>query len=219
MSDTNPNRAAVRRPNLKGKSPAQCINVVETICNSAEQCAEVQASPVAAPALAALKGALATTQLSLASRLALAQALLAAIKALGIDMCRLKGALGTFAAAIGGLAGGDASVITRAGLLTRDPRGAGEALGQVSGLTSKPGKQLREAIVSWPAAPGAKSYALEINVSGDPTGPTTALRSGTRRRRVIVAPAAGGQVLVRVAGLAGDGTPSEWSDWILATAR
>jgi hypothetical protein len=42
---------------------------------------------------------------------------------------------------------------------------------------------------------------------------------GSGRRRVVKAPTAGAQFLARVAALASDGTQSDWSETILATAR
>ena len=210
----------MRHPALKGKSPAQCTQLVETLCDTAEHCAEVQSSPIAAPALAALKTALVATQASLGARMSLAQALLAAIKALHVDVIKLKSALGTYASAVEGLAQGDAVVIARAGLLSREPGGHAEALDRVAGVTTRPGKNAcRSDRELAGGRRGAQSYAIEVNVSGDPAAAGTALKSGTRRRRVIKAPVAGGQLLVRVASLAGDGTQAEWSDWILATAR
>jgi len=134
-------------------------------------------------------------------------------------MTRLRTALGTFAGIVDDLAAGDGVIITRAGFQTREPRAPGEDLGQVVGVISKPGKSPRQAIVSWPAAPGAQSYAIEVIFSGDPAGPVTALASGTRRTRIITAKAPAAQVLVHVAALAGDGTQAAWSDWILATTR
>jgi hypothetical protein len=76
-----------------------------------------------------------------------------------------------------------------------------------------------EAIVSWPAAPGATGYAIEVNFTPQaPNAVWTALTSGTGRRRVVKAPAPQAQLLVRVASLGSGGTQAEWSDPAMATA-
>jgi hypothetical protein len=111
-------------------------------------------------------------------------------------------------------------VITEAGCLARGPKAGATALGAVTAVRCKPGKRPAEAILSWPAGPGATAYAIEVSFTPDsPTGPWTALRSGAGRRRVVRAPAPGAQLLARVASLGSDGTQSEWSDVILATVR
>ena len=94
------------------------------------------------------------------------------------------------------------------------------ALEKVSVVHTKPGKHLGEAILSWLPAPGATSYAIEINVKpDDPTAPWQALNSGSGRRRILKSPTPGGQILARVAALDSEGNASDWSDAILATAR
>ena len=116
MSDPKLNRAAVRHTKFKGKPAAQCLALAENVCTTAAQCAEVQASPVAAPAFAALQGALAAAQASYSNKVALAQALLTAIKSVHGDIRKLKASLGTYESAVGGLAGGNAILINKAGL-------------------------------------------------------------------------------------------------------
>ena len=112
MSAVDPSHAVVKRPALKGKTPAQCINIVETICEVAEQCAEVQASATAAPALAALKGVVGAAHASLDKKLTLAQELLAAIKGLNQDMGRLRTVLGIFTSAVDGVAQAPHDLVT-----------------------------------------------------------------------------------------------------------
>ena len=86
-------------------------------------------------------------------------------------------------------------------------------------LLGKPGKHPMEAIVSWPKAPGATGYAIEVNFTPQSAAATwTALNSGSGRRRVITGSAAGAHFMVRVAALASDGMQSAWSAPILATA-
>ena len=82
------------------------------------------------------------------------------------------------------------------------------------------GKALKEAVLHWPAVAGATSYAIQVNwTPAAPAGPWVALASGTSRRRVVTAPTAGAQFLAQVAGIASDGTQSEWCDAILVTAK
>jgi hypothetical protein len=88
----------------------------------------------------------------------------------------------------------------------------------VAVVHSKPWKHPMEAQLTWPRAPGATGYAIEVNYTPqNPTGPWTALISGTGRRRIVKATAPGAQLLARVAALGSDGAQSDWSDPILVT--
>jgi hypothetical protein len=217
MPSVNANHATVRSSLLVGKKVPECIAVLETVCNAGDQCAEVQGSPTTLQVLGLLKEAVKTANTSLTSKLNLAQALLAAAKALNLDFGAAQLALRSYEASVGALARGNANVINKAGLLSRTKTMPAE-LGKVAVVHSKPGKHLAEAILSWPVGPGATGYAIEVNFAPhDPSAPWIALKQGSSRRRVVKAPAPASQFLAHVASIAGDGTQSEWSDAILAT--
>jgi len=219
MSNQKPNQATVRRSLLQGKTVAACLSTLDNTCTAGGASPEVQGSVVTSQALTTLQKAVTSAHTSLTNRQSLAQALLAAIKVLKLDFDAVKVALRTYEAAVGALANGNAGVINRAGLLSRDQKAPPAALAKVASVRTKPGKRTMEAIVTWPAAPGATGYAIEVNVTPQtPTGPWVALTSGTGRRRTIKGPAPGAQFLVKVASLGSDGTQADWSDPILATA-
>jgi hypothetical protein len=110
-------------------------------------------------------------------------------------------------------------VINKAGLLSRDQKTPAAALGKVTVVHTKPGKHPTEAILSWPAGPGATGYAIEVNFTPqNPTGTWVGLTSGSSRRRVVKGPTPGCQFLARVASLGSDGTQGDWYDAVLATA-
>src|SRR5712692_5551121 len=71
----------------------------------------------------------------------------------------------SYEASVSAVAAGDGSVINKAGLLSQGTKTPAAALTKVSVVRSKVGKHLMESIVSWPAAPGASSYALEVNLT------------------------------------------------------
>jgi hypothetical protein len=219
MSTPKAKQATVRRKLLTGRKVPDGLSTLVNVCAAGAQCPEVQSSPLASQALTILHQTVTKAQGSLATKQALAQALMAAIKALSLDFEDVKVALGTYQVAVGAIANGDASVINKAGLLSRGPKSPSAALGMVSDVTSKPGKNPREAIINWPAAPGATGYALQVNYTPqDPNGLWTTLTSGSRRTRVVKGPVPGCQFLVQIAALGSDGTQSDWSDAILATA-
>jgi len=216
---SNPTRAVVRHTPLRGKPKAQCLSDLITVCDTGAQCAEVQASPVASQALAVLKGAVTTAQGSLSKKQSADQAQRAAAKTLRIDFLSLDGAVRTYEVSVGAIAQGDAAIINKAGLLSRELHApVPSPLGKVSVVHTKPGKHSAEAILTWPKGPGATGYAIELNYTPqNPAGTWTALTSGTGRRRVVKAPAPGAQMLARVASLGAGGTQSEWSDSVLVT--
>jgi hypothetical protein len=81
------------------------------------------------------------------------------------------------------------------------------------------GKRSTEAILTWPAAPGATGYAIEVNFTPQaPNGTWVALTSGTGRRRIVKAPTPQAQFLARVASLGSGGTQADWSDPVMCTA-
>ena len=172
------------------------------------------------PALVLLVDAVATLHGSHAKKLLLAQLLRAAAKAVSLDRRAVDAALGAYESAVAARAHGDGAFINKSGLLSRDVSSPAAMLDKVTVLHAKQGKHAAEAIVSWPAAPGATSYAIEVNFTPQDPGSTwTALSSAAGRRRVVKGPTPGCQLLVRVASVASDGTLSEWSDVSLATTR
>ena len=210
--------ARVRHTLIAGKTVPECLSTLTNTCNAGSQCQAVQNAPAAKTALSVLQGAVSAAQGSLTTKQQLAQALLAAVKALNLDIEAVKLALTSYEAAVGAIAAGDASIINKAGLLSLDGKASSAALGKVTVVRSKVGKHLTEGIVSWPETPGATSFALEVNPTPqDPAGPWIDLGTGTSRRRIVKGPAAASQILARVAAVAGDGTRSEWSDAILVT--
>jgi hypothetical protein len=220
MSNPKPVQATVRHGLLQKKTVPECLSTLDNTCAAGAQSPEVQGSAVAKQALAVLQTAVQTAHGSLSTKLSLAQALMAAAKALRVDFEAVKVALVTYEASVGAIAKGDATIINKAGLLSRTQKAPAAALGAVTTLHTKPGKVAGEAIISWPAGPGATGYAIEVNFTpANPAGPFTALTPGTGRRRVVKAPAPGAQFLARVASLGSGGTQAPWSDPILATAR
>lgn len=219
MSNQKSNQATVRRGLLDGKKVPEGLSALDNVCSAGEQCPEVQSSPVATSALSALQDAVTTAHTSLTSKQSLAQSLMAATKTLEDDVGTVKAALGTYEAAVVAIAKGNAGVINKAGLASRNQKAPPAALEKVATVSSTPGKHLAEAIISWPPAPGATGYAIELNVTPQsPVGPWAALTPGSRRRRTVKGPGPAAQFLVRVASLGSGGEQSDWSDPILATA-
>jgi hypothetical protein len=217
---SNPNHATVRSTPIRGKTVAESLSTLDNVCSAGAQSADVQGSPIAKQALAALQTAVTTAHTGLTTRQQLATALIAAIKALHIDIGVVRTALVTYESVVNGVANGSAAVINKAGLLTRTPKPAVKtALGKVSVVHTKVGKHPAEGIISWPPGPGATNgYGIEVNYTPQtPAGPWVALTSGTGRRRVVKAPTPGAQILARVASLGAGGTQSDWSDPVLVT--
>ncbi len=215
----NPNQATVRHTPLKHAIP-QSLSIIDTICTTGAQSPDVQASPVALQALTALEKAVTTSHTSTTARLNLAAALITAIKTMKGDYAVVKAMLATYESAVNTIANGSATVINKAGLLTRAVKPPAATLTAVTVVHSKPGKSVGAAILTWPAADGATSYAIEVNFTPQsPTGTWTALNSGSSRRRVVKAPTptAGFQMLARVASQGSDGTQADWSPAILVT--
>src|SRR5262249_9607549 len=153
---SNPMHALVRHTPLRGQPVAKCLSALVTVCDTGAQCVEVQTSPVALAAIGALKSAVTTAQGSLSKKQDADQAQRAAAKVLRIDFAAVGGALRTYEVAVGAIALGDAGIINKAGLLTREPKAPVPGpLGEVSVVHWKPGKHSAEAILSWPKAPGA----------------------------------------------------------------
>jgi hypothetical protein len=210
----------VRHTLLTGKSVPDCLSTLTNTCNAGAQCSAVQSSPAAKMALSVLQGAVSTAQTSLSTRQQLAQALLAAVKALNLDFDAVRLALASYEAAVSTVAVGDGAIINQAGLLSLDGKAPATSLGRVTVVRSKVGRLLTEGIVSWPPGPGATSYAVEANYTpSNPAGPWVDLGTATSRKRVVKGPTPQAQFLLRVASVAADGTRSEWSDAVLVTTR
>jgi hypothetical protein len=220
MNPTNPSHSKVKHIPLNQHKAAAGLASLANVVAAGNQSTAVQADPVAKTALGVLQAAVSQGQQALNNKLAAIQAHQTAIKALKIHFGAAGDALRSYEAAINILADGDGSVINQAGLLARAEKTPAAALGEVTVVHSKLGKAATEAIVYWPTVPGATSYAIEVNFTpSNPTGPFTALGSGTSRRRTITAPAPGAQFLCRVAAARSDGSQSAWSAPILVTAR
>src|SRR5262249_40533423 len=110
MAEQELTRAAVRHASLKGKAPVACLDVVKGIVVGAVESAEVKASPIAGPALAALLVTLADTDDAYQKKLTLQQALRAANKAVALQTAKLRSGLFMYETAVDDLAGGNANV-------------------------------------------------------------------------------------------------------------
>jgi hypothetical protein len=217
---SNPtSKARVTSTLAKKQKVPEALTTLDAVCNAGAQCTEVQGSPVAAHALTVLQDAVTTAHTTLLKKEQAALTLAALAKAMGIDFTAVKVAVRTYEVAVGAIAQGNAGVIGKAGLHSRVHTISQTALGKVSVVHVKPGKHSAESILTWPRGPGATGYAIEVNFTPQsPTGPWTALTSGTGRRRIVKAPAPGAQFLARVASLGTGGAQSDWSDPVLAVA-
>jgi len=216
----SPTRFRVKHLRLKGVAAAEVLAMLDAVCAAGASCPEVQGSPIGASTLAALSETVTTAHQSLATRLELISALLAASKGLRLDLVAAGAALRTYECAVDVIADGDGGTICAAGLRGRGPQGSHAVLATVTDVTWKPGKNPAEAVITWPPAEGATSYAVETTADTAATaGPFTAAGTGTHRRRVVTAPSPGAQLLVRVAAVDGDGASSAWSAPILVTTR
>src|SRR5262249_36758098 len=128
MSNPNPKLATVRRALLARKSVAAALSTLDTTCSAGTQCPEVQASPMAQAALAGLQKAVTTAHGTLTAKQNAAQTLKAAQKAMQGDYKVVRVALFTYESIVAGIAGGDATIINKAGLLSRDQNPAAAAL-------------------------------------------------------------------------------------------
>jgi hypothetical protein len=113
---------------------------------------------------------------------------------------------------------GHAKVIRRAGPRPRDHGSPHAPPGKVAVVHQKPGKLRREAILEWPAVPGATGYVIEVNYTPrNPAGPWIPLIPSVGPRRTLAVTTPGGQLLARVASIGSGETQSEWSDAVLVT--
>jgi hypothetical protein len=211
--------AVVRKGLRTRKGQANAISTLGEICKAGAQCKQVQNSKVAASALDDLNTAVAVADTSVALVKAKELELETALKALQRDAKAVARTLLTYEAAVVTVAKGDAAVVASAGLKS-SPRTPPQALERVTGVRTKPGANPREAVLSWPAAPGATSYALQLAFAPESATPSwTDGSTGTGRRRVVKGPTPGAQMLARVASIAADGTRAEWSEPVLVTVR
>lgn len=212
-------RATVQSAVPRGTKEAAALKIWESVCGAGAQCAEVQADPVASQALTKLKDAVTTANKTLTIRIDAGLAVTLAIKNLRGDYRAVENAARIYQSAVAAVANGDDKIINKSGLKAHIPADSPLPLGKVSTVRSKPGKDSAEAILTWPAGPGATGYAIEVNFTPqNPAGPWMALIPGTGRRRTVKAPAPGAQFLARVASLGSGGTQSEWSDPVLCVA-
>ena len=217
---TNPTQATVRRGVFRSQKVADALESLSTTCTAGAACTEVQNDPVASKALGVLQTAVTTSQASQTKRNNLGTQYFTAKRTAAADFVAVGTAADLYEQAIAALAKGDATLITKAGCEPRNEGGPHAALEMVTGVLSKLGKLPTQAVVRWPAAPGASSYAVEVNwTPQNPTGTWTAIGSGTGRRWVITAPTPGAQFLVRIAAQGAHGQQAAWSTAILATAR
>src|SRR5262249_50437938 len=144
---SNPTRVLVRHMPLKGQPLSKCLTALVSVCEAGAQCAEVQGSPAAVAVLADLKGAVTTVQGSLGKKVSAAQVLLMATNVLKIDVQHMATMVRAYEAVVGVVAKGNAAIVSKAGLLSREQQAAvPPPLGQVSVVHWKPGKRSAEAI-------------------------------------------------------------------------
>jgi hypothetical protein len=218
MPSGDATRATVRHTELAGKSVPAGLSKLDGVCLAGTQCQEVQASPMGLLALADLQTEVATAHAKLTGLVNAITESRAASKALRRAFGTAVGTLVVYERIVADLAGGDPAIITGAGLLARGVHTPPAALDRVTVVRGKPGKNAAEAILSWPRAKGATGYAIEVSFTTDsPDCPWTALPNGSRRTRVVTAPARGARLLARVAAVDGAGNRSDWSTPILVT--
>jgi hypothetical protein len=212
--------STVKRTPLNVHKAAAGVTTLNATILAGNNSPAVQGDPLTKQALATLAtvvGALGTNVNGKANALA---TLGTSRKALTTQFTAVEVATRAYEQAVNLLSGGDPAIITAAGLLVRDTKTPTAALGAIKDFRSTLGKAAKEAVLHWPAVKGATSYAIQVNwTPATPTGPWTAIPSGSSRRRLIVAPTQGLQFLAQVAAISSDGTQSAWCDAILVTTR
>jgi hypothetical protein len=192
------------------------------MCLAAARCPEVQRSPPARSALAALQIAAAGAEAALAKKTSLVTARLAVEQELRAGVAMVIASLRSYEAAVDAVADGDARVINAAGLLSSDDGPPTQPVPQrIAGVRGRPGDRPAEAVLSWKPMRGAAGYAIRVNPTpDDPEGEWTVFPThGRRPYQTVVAPAPGTRFLARVAALGRDGLCAGWSDPILVTTR
>jgi len=217
----DPVTSTVKRGTLDGKKVADALAVINTTCNAGSACPEVQADPIASAALNELKVKLGDATTCVTTKKKIDQDRKTAGQNVSNSFKEVKISLGMYETAVVVVAGGDASVINKAGLEARpEAPAATPPVQQVPKVTSTLGKAAQQAVLRWPQPPGADHYEVEVNFTPqNPTGPYTSLGTCSRRHKLVTAPAAGAQFLARICAIASDGTRAPWSASILATAR
>jgi hypothetical protein len=220
MPNANSPRSTVRRTLIGPQRIAEVLVVLNNACTAGAQCPAVQNAVGAKQALANLTTAVVAAAAAHASRLSFLSLLATEAQALRLGIAGCAGALRTYESAVNALAAGNASIIHKAGLPSRAQKIPPSPLGEIGSVKQKPGKLLATAILSWPKVARATGYAIQVNPTpATPSGPWTALSSGSSRRRVVSGPGPGSQILVQIAALAGNGAQSAWSAPILVTTR
>jgi hypothetical protein len=216
---STPNSTVKRTP-LNVHKAAASVTTLEAVISAGTSSAAVQADPLAKQALSTLQTALGLLNGNVTTKANSETGLTTARKALTTQFTAVEVAARAYESSVNVLAAGDAAIITAAGLLARDQKTPKSALGAIKDFRSTLGKAVKEAVLHWPAVKGATSYAIQVNwTPATPTGPWTAIPSGSSRRRLILAPTAGAQFLAQVAAISSDGTQSAWCDAILVTAK
>jgi hypothetical protein len=204
---------------LTWKTPASALSIADSVCAAGAQCAAVQGAPTAKLALADLQAAVTTAHGQLALKLEMESGLKTATAALLLGMQDVREKLAVYETTIVTVADGNSATIAEAGCDPRPLKKPRAALERVVTAATQPGKQAKQAILSWPAAPGAAMYVVSLNfTTQDPTGPWTDLTAVTMLHRVVEGPTPGGQFLARVAAVSSDGVMADWSDMVLVTA-
>jgi hypothetical protein len=215
-SNHNGSRARVARTPLPVKSASGGLAAIEGVCRVAAQSKRILLSPPGHQALDDVQAAVKTANGSLASKQELTALLALACKAAGNDAAELVIAVRLYETAVAAVARGNASILRAAGFEPR-VRDRSGVFGTVTGMKSKPGTHAMDVLVSWPAVPCAKTYAVEVSYTAG--GPWHPAGTSGGRRRLLKGRAPASQLLVRVAAIKADGTRAAWSDPILVTTR
>ena len=119
MPSQDPVLSTVQRTLLRGKKVPDALSALGSTCSAGAQCTQVQTSPVATAALGDLKVKVDTANTSLVTKKKADQDARTAGKTLRNDVKSVRVSLGTYETAVAGVSGGDAAIITKAGLPSR----------------------------------------------------------------------------------------------------
>jgi len=210
--------AKVKRGAINHKKASDQITLYAATCTQGATCAAVTGSTVCNAALTGLTAATAAAKAALTSHGALLLSYRTSAKTLSDALAALGKAGTTYMNAVDDVAQGNPTVITNAGLVSRDGVTRVTSAAVPENVHSEVGKASMEAILGWDVAAGAGAYRLRVNFT--PTDPTKwqELSSGTSRRRTVTAPTPGAQFLASVASI-GSEAPSDWSAPVMVTAR
>jgi hypothetical protein len=220
MSDESPKRSTVRGGMITKMASAPAIVAVKAVCTQGMTSPVVQGSTIATEALLELAVAAQAWQEELTTNTSLVQQLRASNKALGGLGQTARKKLQTYGTSVDELAGGDAAVITAAGLPSRPIKSPPAGLEPVKKVRFRPGKMQAQAILSWPEARGAGSYVVQVSFTPETMedGPWTTYTAAANQSRTVTAPAPRAQFLARVASVGRDGKQSDWTAPVLVTA-